>query len=114
VSGFSAVFNITSCLASGVFVIDGCFDFELAFEDLGAPGFEGSWGGMTDFSAQETSLFSFACSDAVSCAAFGEDSFGTLVFVAMMYHLRVLDRNCKALKNGGKISQKTADLSSSV
>jgi len=31
-----------------------------------------------------------------------------------MYHLRVLDGSCIALKNGGKLSQKTEALSSPV
>jgi len=31
-----------------------------------------------------------------------------------MYHLRVLDRSSVALKNGGKLSQKTKELSSAV
>jgi hypothetical protein len=49
---------------------------------------------------------------AVTLAAFTTGSFATLGFVAIMIFLRVLDRGSVALKNGGKISQKTVDLSS--
>ncbi|HEY5522273.1 MAG TPA: hypothetical protein VIK21_03715 [Desulfuromonadaceae bacterium] len=72
------------------------------------------WGGTTVFSALATPFFTGAGTGDVAFAAFGADSFVTLVFVAMMYHLRVLDRSSVALKNGGKLSQKTKELSSAV
>ena len=65
-------------------------------------------GGSTDVGSCEGTT-AVTCSDDV---AFDADSFATLVNVAMFYYLRVLDRNCITLKNGGKISQNTKDLSS--
>jgi hypothetical protein len=49
---------------------------------------------------------------AVTFSAFVAGSIVTLVFVAIGIFLRVLGRICVVLKNGGKLSQKTAGLSS--
>ena len=91
----------------------GCgFTLAVVFADLAGMAGAAIGAAAGDFIDFTALLLFAAAAGAATIAAFATGSFATFAFVAIIIFLRVLDRVSVALKNGGKISQIMAVLSS--